>query len=257
MLTLDHLVILVDDLDHAVADYAALGFSITPGGTHADGLTHNALIVFADGTYLELIAFVDLYDTRDNVWGWRHFLPAGGLIDACFASDDLQADVEQMHRNGLPISEPSEGGRQRPDGTVLRWRSARFLQPHRVLPFLIEDITPREHRVPDEHTTHPNGTQGIRELTIKADDLDAAVEQWRKLPTMSMTLGTADADQRAMTFQLDAHTIRLVAPQDEDSPLHAGPPGPFAVSLVSSQPEQGWLDETRTHGVRIQMSPLE
>jgi catechol 2,3-dioxygenase-like lactoylglutathione lyase family enzyme len=80
--SLDHLVILVRDLDRAVRGYEGLGFSVTPGGEHADGLTRNALIPFKDGSYLELVAFVDLEDPRDNVWGWRRFLSSGGgLID--------------------------------------------------------------------------------------------------------------------------------------------------------------------------------
>ena len=59
MLLLDHVVIHVADLDAAIADYASLGFNVQRGGTHADGATHNALIVFADGSYIELIAFLD------------------------------------------------------------------------------------------------------------------------------------------------------------------------------------------------------
>jgi catechol 2,3-dioxygenase-like lactoylglutathione lyase family enzyme len=84
---LDHLVILVRDLDQAVREYEVLGFTVTPGGEHADGLTRNALIPFRDGSYLELVAFLDPEDPRENVWGWRAFLPSGGgLIDYCAAS---------------------------------------------------------------------------------------------------------------------------------------------------------------------------
>jgi hypothetical protein len=35
-------VILVRDLDRAVRDYKGLGFTVTLGGEHADGLTRNA-----------------------------------------------------------------------------------------------------------------------------------------------------------------------------------------------------------------------
>ena len=45
MLTrLDHLVILVGDLDVAAADGERLGFALTPGGEHAAGLTRDALV---------------------------------------------------------------------------------------------------------------------------------------------------------------------------------------------------------------------
>jgi len=98
MLTrLDHLVILVRDLDFAAAGYERLGFAVTPGGEHADGLTRNALIPFEDGSYFELVSFLNPEDTRDNVWGWRTFLPHEGLIDYCVASDDMAAE----HPNGV------------------------------------------------------------------------------------------------------------------------------------------------------------
>ena len=60
LLGVDHLVIGVGDLGAAMRDYAALGFSVVPGGRHAAG-THNALIALADGAYLELVAFHEPY----------------------------------------------------------------------------------------------------------------------------------------------------------------------------------------------------
>jgi catechol 2,3-dioxygenase-like lactoylglutathione lyase family enzyme len=57
-LPLDHVVILVAELERAIADYTTLGFTVQRGGTHAGGSTHNALVGFADGSYLELIAFL-------------------------------------------------------------------------------------------------------------------------------------------------------------------------------------------------------
>jgi hypothetical protein len=56
MLKLDHVIIAVRELDQAVADYIALGFSAIYGGRHASGATHNALVCFQDGAYLELLA---------------------------------------------------------------------------------------------------------------------------------------------------------------------------------------------------------
>ncbi|MCW5883173.1 MAG: VOC family protein, partial [Anaerolineae bacterium] len=54
---IDHIVILVHDLAQAQADYAALGFTVVPGGEHTGGATHNARVAFADGSYVELLAF--------------------------------------------------------------------------------------------------------------------------------------------------------------------------------------------------------
>ena len=78
IISIDHVVILVSDLEAAIADYTALGFTVMPGGTHTGGATHNALVVFEDDTYLELIAF--LREAPEHPW-WRH-QPAGeGLVD--------------------------------------------------------------------------------------------------------------------------------------------------------------------------------
>jgi hypothetical protein len=65
---LDHLVILVEDLGQAMRGYERLGFVVAPGGEHADGLTRNALIPLHDGSYLEIVAFLDPDNPRDNVW---------------------------------------------------------------------------------------------------------------------------------------------------------------------------------------------
>ena len=54
---IDHVVIKVTDLDRAMADYEALGFSVVRGGEHPMWGSRNALVCFADGSYLELIAY--------------------------------------------------------------------------------------------------------------------------------------------------------------------------------------------------------
>ena len=89
--SIDHILVLVRDLAAASADYAAAGFTVTPGGVHADGTTHNALIPFADGTYLELIAPTRGDRLPDEVFGPR--LQRGeGLVDYALGAADL--DVE-------------------------------------------------------------------------------------------------------------------------------------------------------------------
>jgi len=168
---LDHLVILVRDLELASADYERLGFAVTPGGEHADGLTRNALVPFQDGTYLELVSFLDPEDPTDNVWRWRRFYPREGLIDYCAASDDLDADVKRLASLGFGVEGPEDGGRRLPDGTNIRWRSARIRQEGRIFPFLIEDLTPRDLRVPGgPETRHPNGAIGVSRLDISTSD---------------------------------------------------------------------------------------
>jgi catechol 2,3-dioxygenase-like lactoylglutathione lyase family enzyme len=246
---LDHLVILVRDLDQAVRNYEGLGFAATPGGEHADGLTRNALIPFRDGSYLELVAFLDPEDTRDNVWGWRAFLPSGGgLIDYCATSDDLGADARGLEERGLGVEGPTDGGRRLPDGTEIRWRVARIRQDGRLLPFLIEDLTPRSARVPGGAASeHPNGATGISRLELAVADAAAATRDLKAL--------IGDAPDGSL--RLGACTLFPVAPgRDEEAKgrLATAGPGPLAAGLATGAlGEVKELDRRLSNGVGIRL----
>jgi hypothetical protein len=163
---LDHVVFVTHDLAASVEQYRGQGFTVTPGGEHADGITQNALVALADGAYLELVGFRK--PAPQHRW-WR-YADAGGFADFAVLSDDLDADVAAL---GNFVTRPSlEGGRTRPDGVTLRWRTA-MLQP--PLPFLIEDLTPRDRRVPGgDAARHANGTTGIKSVVVDCVDLAAA-----------------------------------------------------------------------------------
>ena len=240
MLTrLDHLVILVQNLDGAVEDYERLGFRVTPGGEHADGLTRNALVPFGDGTYLELVAFIDHENYQDNVWGWREFLPHEGLIDYCAASDGLLEDVRRLRELGFEVDGPHEGGRRLPDGQKIRWRSASFAQEWRILPFLIEDLTPREARVPaGPATSHPNGAAGIRGLEIAASDAQEATRNLAALTAAEPEHLKLGACELVLT---DQHREQRLGPAKVELPTD---------KLVNA----GHLDQSLAHGVRLTLT---
>ena len=48
--SLDHVVIAVSDIKTTITDYRTLGFTVYPGGVHHGGVSHNALVMFADGS---------------------------------------------------------------------------------------------------------------------------------------------------------------------------------------------------------------
>jgi hypothetical protein len=174
---LDHVVLVVLDLPAAVADHRERGFTVTPGGEHAGGLTHNALVGFQDESYLELIAFHDLAAAR----GKHSWVPVaergGGWADFALHSDDLRADVALL--GDLAARPPEDGGRTRPDGVVLAWRVARLQKP---LPFLIEDLTARELRVPSSDAArHKNGTTGVAKVVLGASDPGTVTRGYARL----------------------------------------------------------------------------
>src|SRR5207244_2292539 len=67
------------------------------------------------------------------------------------------------------------GGRTRPDGIRLDWRTAILSAP---LPFIIQDLTSRELRVPQGAAAqHANGAGGIAKVILGAKELADA--EWR------------------------------------------------------------------------------
>jgi catechol 2,3-dioxygenase-like lactoylglutathione lyase family enzyme len=249
---LDHLVIAADELSAAIKGYEQLGFSVVRGGRHPEG-THNALIAFADGAYLELLAF---YEPNPGHRWWAAFESGGGLIDFCAASGDLAADVEAFRRAGVDIGDPGSGARARPDGYQLRWRVAAPRGPHRgLVPFLIHDETPRAERVP-RATTHANGVTGIAEVTVAVTDLEAAGRWYASVlggAGERVTRPALDADGRR--FAVGRQAIELLTPRGAMGPvaewLRARGAGPYGATLTTTGAGRGELDVTSTEGARL------
>lgn len=238
---IDHLVILVHDLDQATKHYQALGFTVTPGGKHPRG-THNALVSFKDGAYLELIAF---WEPDYSEHRWHPFLATeGGLIDHALATDDLAVEISGAATRGVPYEGPVPGARKRPDGKELEWRLAheRVGAGH-GLPFLIEDVSDRSLRVPGgEATDHENGALGIDRLIIAVNDLERIGSQYAALVD-------TDPESGDLATELDQPTNAIVVQAGRDpieihQPIGAGPMtdqleqrgnGPYAAVLYGSQ----------------------
>ncbi|HLX36325.1 MAG TPA: VOC family protein, partial [Candidatus Binataceae bacterium] len=177
---IDHFVVVVPELEAAIASYGELGFTVVRGGKHNIG-THNALIAFADGSYIELIAF--LAPVAGHPW-YDAMNKSGGLVDFCAQSDDLAGAVAAYRRAGVSITDPNGMTRDRPDGYRLKWVLAIPNAPFNgSLPFLIKDETPRDERVPRERT-HRNGVSGLANLIVAVPDA-AKVAGWYRIITGS------------------------------------------------------------------------
>ncbi|KAK6441935.1 hypothetical protein LTR95_001823 [Oleoguttula sp. CCFEE 5521] len=175
---LDHVVLL---LPHATLvsppTWLTSNFTLTPGGTHAAGETQNTLVLFADGTYLELIAFVDdkAEYRKDHWWGKKDL----GVIDYAFTVPDVKAfDIKKLNERldgketNVRYAEPTAGGRTREDGVEVKWKVA---FPEGVerggVPFWCLDVTERKLRVPisEKATKHPCGALGMGGVLAQVD----------------------------------------------------------------------------------------
>jgi catechol 2,3-dioxygenase-like lactoylglutathione lyase family enzyme len=266
-LSLDHVVILVRDLEQTIADYGALGFTVQRGGTHADGATHNALIGFADGSYLELIAF--LKPSPTHRWGQANASGTEGFVDFALLPSSVGAVVDAARSRGLAYAGPLDGGRVRPDGERLAWQIG--TPPSPDLPFLCGDITPRALRVREgEVRVHPNGVQGVAAITLAVTDLDASLAHYRALLGPEATRGVTSLalpglGARIVALPLGPTTLVLVSPrqQDLDSPASAlrrvlatSGDGLLGIALRSTAPlEARSLPLSLTHGARIELGP--
>lgn len=186
---IDHVVILLPYKDlESPPSWLTDNFTITPGGRHNDGRTENKLIVFQDGTYLELIAFVNdsAFHRRGHPWGAKHY----GFVDFALTSPKefdytgLRGRINKHSgRLAIDYAFPTEGGRKRAeDGKEVKWKVTVPVNqstakpppwsppPNRrgEIPFWCHDVTERKLRVDMEGTTHPSGALGIAQLTVLA-----------------------------------------------------------------------------------------
>ena len=107
ILGLDHVVIAVRDLDAAITSYRSLGFTVQPGGRHPGRSSHNALIVFADGAYIELIAW--LAPAPQERW-WRQLQAHGdGYADFALLPSDTG---EEADARAADADDARAGGRR-------------------------------------------------------------------------------------------------------------------------------------------------
>lgn len=181
-IAIDHVVVAVNDLQQAMTDYEALGFTVTPGGDHAHRGSHNALITFQDSSYIELIAFKHEPPVKDNTW-WDLLQIGEGLVDVAVLSADLPADTARLETAGHTIAGPIQGGRHRPDGIEIAWRVARVdVDADNRLPFVIDDLTDHDLRVPGGETSiHPNGTTGIASVVFGVTSVADVRSSWTDL----------------------------------------------------------------------------
>jgi catechol 2,3-dioxygenase-like lactoylglutathione lyase family enzyme len=254
---IDHVVIVVADLDRAIAGFEALGFTVVRGGRHKGLGTHNALIGLADGAYFELIAF--LVPASTHRW-FTAVSKGGGLTDFCMQTSDLDADAATFKRAGAAISEPFAMERERPDGYMLIWVLAVAEPPSTgAVPFLIRDTTPRDERV-SRARVHRNGAAGIRTLTVAVEDAAATRAFYeRVLGARGEECRRDDLGAAGVRFVVAPdeaqHELQFIAPLSETGVvaewLRTRGPSPCEVTLRGPAAAPSLLDAARTQSARI------
>ena len=171
---LDHLVVAVRDLDAAAAEWAALGFTLSPRGLHSAHIgSANYTMMFGED-YLELLGVVT--PTPHNQ-ALRDFVDAReGLDRAAFTTTDAAAGADALRARGVdavgpvhfsrPVPLP-DGGETEARFSVFRWPVNQRVGGLGI--FACQHHTRDAVWVPSLQT-HANGATRILRVLVATDD---------------------------------------------------------------------------------------
>lgn len=142
---IDHLVYAVPDLQHAIERIESeWGVRPLEGGQHPSG-THNALLSLGEERYLEIIApDPKRPDLSGLSFGLDDPPEEGRLVTWAAAVNNIDEAVRISRESGYDPGKVGDGGRAKPNGESLTWRSTQWGGsgwPPRgdgLIPFLIE-----------------------------------------------------------------------------------------------------------------------
>jgi len=181
LLELDHASICGSNLDTLSQAFTDVGLTPDFGGPHGNGVTQMALIGFDDESYLELIAPVKAGVTEGS--DWAKFIAAdAGPCAWAVSTNVLLQEVDRLKKAGIAVQNPVPGSRKRPDGMSVTWNTANVGSGTQgsVLPFIIEDQTPRAWRVQPSEGMKGAPVFGVESVVLGVNNLDAAIALFRK-----------------------------------------------------------------------------
>lgn len=180
---IDHVVILVPDLDIGRADYARLGFHVTPRGTHSPHMGTGNHLLILERDYVELLGV--LKPTPNNA-EWRARLQAGhgGLSAIALSTQDHLEAHATLRARGLAPLEPLEFSR--PVEVLGGQRDAAFAVvrlPGDSVPDL--GLFVCGHKTRDlvwrpEWQAHANTAYRIVSVSLSVKDVDLASTAWQR-----------------------------------------------------------------------------
>jgi hypothetical protein len=182
---LDHVVIAVRDLDAAARQWAKLGFTMSPRGTHSAHMGSGNYTMMLGDDYMELLGV--LVPTDHNA-GLRAFLAGReGLDRAAFTATDAAAGAEELRARGLAATGPVAFGRPvpLPGGGEAEARFNVFQWPRDQRPaglgiFACQHLTREAVWIPSLQS-HANGATRILRVEVLAQDPAAAAAHMARL----------------------------------------------------------------------------
>jgi hypothetical protein len=224
MLTgIDHYIVVVPDPDEAADQLEqAIGLRASAGGRHAAYGSFNRLVWLGD-SYIEILGVADR-ELAAGAWFGPHALKVldragAGYIGVSFVSDDLDAEMAGLHRQGSRLGAAEPGQRHRPDGGTVRWKVASGdPDPELGYLFLIEhDHTGAEWNEQDRARraaeSHPlGGPARLERVELPVSDVRAKTMSLHR--DLGLAFRPSLAGEGARDTSIGRQVLRLV---------HAGP----------------------------------
>jgi hypothetical protein len=178
---LDHVVVAVRDLDAAASAWQAVGFTLSPRGTHSAHMGSGNYTIMLGEDYIELLGV--LAPTEHNA-SMRTFLEERqGLERAAFTTDDAQAGVAELRAKGIeamgpvsfgrPVSLPG-GGEAEARFEVFRWPTA--MQPGGLGIFACQHLT-RQNVWITTLQSHANAATRIMRIEVLTPGPEVAARE--------------------------------------------------------------------------------
>lgn len=235
------------------------------------GSSRNKLVIFADGTYIELLNWIT---EPKEFFDWAPKSP--GLIDFALttpqtAQDTHDAITQRLQATdgdgglGIRFKAPLFGGRRRKDGQKCEWYVTKPLVDNDAAhvpkpidqyfpsgrldtPFYCHDVTDRGLRVPymdSSISTHPCGAKGIMSVEVMVPE--SQIENYTKLYS---AVSGAKAKVHGGFRYLPNTSASFVLSSPNDEPME-GAKGRVGIELRAprDKEDEAWLKE-RGVGIR-------
>jgi len=271
VLELDHVSICGSNLDKLRQMFTDVGLTPDFGGPHGNGVTQMAAIGFDDGTYIELIAPIKAGETTGS--NWAKFMNEDATPCAwAVATNVLTQEVDRLKRGGVAVTNPERGSRKRPDGMSVEWMTADVGTgtPGSVMPFIIEDETPRAWRVQVSASVAGVPVSGVEDVVVAVNNLDASIAMFRKAYGWSEPLTENQKEWGRMAY-FPGEPLILLAPSGGWISDRVGKYGESPVAFLLATKDFGaatkkyklggtrtwfgqrvaWFDAGKLHGVRL------
>ena len=221
---LDHVIILVEDLEAATRSYAALlGREASWSGAHPGYGTSNALFRL-DNTYIELLTADGEGPVADQV---RAALRSGGEgpFGLAFRTPDAEAAHTRLSAAGLEPQPPSDGGGvDARGGSERRWRNVLLSQERTggLFAFVIEHLSSAEALPMVAPAGDPAAAvHALDHVVIRSKDAEAAIGLFGE-PGLGIRLAldktAPEWGGRMLFYRVGGATVEVIAKSPPQTP---------------------------------------